>query len=107
MDIMLWVKRKASENIHGPMVLFMKVNGLIIELTVKGFTFGKMAENIMENGKIMIWKAMVFIIGVMAVDMKGNIITIRNADMVFITGQMAEDMKVGGTKGNNMVLDVT
>jgi hypothetical protein len=66
-------------------------------------TFGKMEENIMENGKTTIWKALVYISGQMEEGMKANIKTIKNVDMVFTTGLMVENMRVGGTKVSSMV----
>ena len=70
------------------------------------FTFGRMAESSMDNGKIMIWKVLAYISGVMDVDMRDNTIMIRNVVMVSIIGLMGEDMKGGGTRENNTDLEL-
>lgn len=48
---------------------------------------GLMAENTMESGKIIKWKAMVFLPGLMGEDMKDNISMIKKKAKVFFTGE--------------------
>lgn len=65
---------------------------------------GKTEEDIMDNGRIMIWRALVYIYGVMEEDLKGNITMIKRVALEYITGQMEEDMKGGGLKESSMDL---
>jgi hypothetical protein len=97
-------RKKVLENISGLMALFMKVNGSTIALTERESIYGKMGENTMESGKIMIWKALVYTSGQMGVYMKVNIRMIRNVDTESITGLMDASMKAGGTRVNSMDL---
>lgn len=65
---------------------------------------GKMEEDIMDNGKTMIWRALVYIYGVMEEGLKGNITMIKRVALEYTTGQMEEDMKDGGLRESNMDL---
>ena len=49
-------RKKVLENISGLMVQSTRVNGLITELMERESIYGRMVENITENGKIMTWK---------------------------------------------------
>jgi hypothetical protein len=70
---------------------------------VQELIYGMMAENTMDSGRTMIWRALVSTYGLTVVVMKDNITMIKRVVSVFIIGPMVESMKDGGTKENSMV----
>lgn len=102
--VILMEERKVMVSTGGLMDPSTKETGLTTRSTDWESIYGKTGGSITVNGKIMIWKAMVFTSGLMEGDLRDNIMTIRKKVMVFITGLMVENMKVGGTRESNMVL---
>ena len=103
-EITIWEKSKGQDSTDGQMDLYMKEIGLITELVDMGSIFGKMGEDTMDSGRIMIWKAQGYICGEMVEDMKDSIIMIRNVGLESIAGLMGENTRDGGTKVNSMDL---
>lgn len=62
-----------------------------------------MAENMMDNGRTIRWKAMACLHGQTAEDMKVNISMIKKKDKVSSIGLMAESTRETGKMGNNTV----
>ena len=56
-------------NSNGQTVVHMKVNFLIIISTEKVNIDGQMSENIVDNGKIIRWRVLVYLFGLMEDDM--------------------------------------
>jgi len=63
-----------------------------------------MVVNMKENGKITIWRELVFISGMMVENTKANIKMIKSMGMEFIHGLMVVAMRVTGIKENSMEL---
>ena len=99
-------RKKDLENTNGQMEVFMKVSGQTIELMAKVSIYGKMEENTMENGLIMIWRELVFISGLMGDATKVSIKMIKSVGMVYTTGLMVVNMKAGGTRASSMALEL-
>lgn len=76
--------------------------GMIIELMVVAIINGRMEENTMENGRIMICMELVYMSILTESPTKDITPKIRKQDMVSTSGPIVASMKVGGTRVNNM-----
>lgn len=85
------------EPTNGVMAQLIRESGWRIRFSEQVCIRGWMAEAILGNGKITIWKEWEYTNGVMADRMKENTLMIRNMVMVFTDGLMVELMLDIGT----------
>merc|ERR1711935_824711 len=107
MDSMFKVKSTEKVNSLGLMEAHTMENLSRITSKAKESIIGPTAVSMMDSGKIIRWKAMVFSRGLMAEGMKVLMSTIRRKDKETSTGQMDVNTKVAGRTENNMALELT
>ena len=95
-EIIMKVKRMDKVNIHGKMVVIIKVDGEIIKLMVLGLMYGLMEDNIKVIGWIIRCMVKVVIDGKMEEVIKENINMIKNMVLVLILGLMEENIVDNG-----------
>jgi hypothetical protein len=82
-------------------------NGMKIKLMEKVHTFGQMADNTLDHGRITTCMVEEFILGKMVVVTMVNISMTESMDLVFILGLMDDNIVAIGQAENNTVKEHT
>lgn len=90
-------------HIDGQMEVNIPVLGLIAPLRVRGLIFGRITENLKEDGKQTNCMERAFIPGLMVENTMVITLMIKRVALALITGLMAECTKDIGWRENNMV----